>query len=71
MAAQLYEQYDEDPRFAMFLKELEFLRKTLKENTVILGDEWLQHSLGFFRKGPSLPPLDADSSPAPAKQKTK
>lgn len=72
VAAELYKQYQEDPQFAMFLKELEFLRKTLKENTVIVGDEWLQHSLGFFRNGPSLIPMDGQGLTAPpSKEKTK
>jgi len=66
-AAKLYEAYRRNERFAMFLKELEFLRKTLKDNTVILGDAWLQHSLGFFRDGASLPPLQSGATTRPAR----
>ncbi len=68
-AAAQYRKYRKDERLAMLIRELKFLREVLKENTVILGDEWLQHSLKFFREGPSLPPLHEPTAPAPAGKK--
>jgi len=56
VVAEMQAQYRKNEQLAIFLKELEFLRKTL-DNTTFVGDAWLQHSLGFFRKGPSLLPL--------------
>jgi len=55
-AAEFYKSYSKDQRFAIFIKQLEFIRKSMT-NTTIVGDQWLQHSFGFFTHGPSLPEL--------------
>ena len=66
--AEQQAEYRKNEQFAMYLQELEFLRKTL-DNTTFVGDAWLQHSLDFFRRGPSLPPLEGPEDAAPAGKK--
>ncbi len=56
-AAEFYEKFKGHEQFAMFLRELDFLQETMKENSIFLLDPSVQHSIGFFSKGPSLPPL--------------
>lgn len=65
-AAELYATYSKNEKLAIFIKELEFLRKSMG-NATIIGDGWLQHSFGFFTKGPSLPDLD-ESKTKPVKK---
>jgi len=66
-AAKYYRDFQSDERFAMFLSELDFLRETLKENTVFLLDPSVQHSFSFLKDGPSLPPAAGPGVLAPAK----
>jgi hypothetical protein len=68
---KLYEVYRQNEQFAMFLRELDFLKEALKNNAVIVLEPSWQHSLGFLKDGPSLPPLDSatptEAKPAPKK----
>ena len=57
-AAQRYEQYGQDPEFAMFLRSLESLRRELASQTVILLDGSKIEAVKFFQKGPAVPPKD-------------
>ena len=55
-AAKYYERFKEDERLAMYLRELDFLRESLRENAVFLLDPSVEHSFSFFSKeGPTLP----------------
>lgn len=55
--ARLYAQFRQNEQFAMFLRELDFWREALKDNAVIVLDPTMEHSIGFLKNGPSLPPL--------------
>lgn len=65
-AAKYYAEFKRDPAFAMFLRELEYLQETFKNNAVFLLDPSVQHAIGFFRDGPSLPPVNRPTT-QPAK----
>jgi len=65
-AAEKYKEYRQNEAFAIFLKELECDRETLRVNTTILADERILRAFGFFRDGPSLPPLEKQSTQAQA-----
>jgi len=65
-AAEFYEKFRRNEPFAMFLRELDFLRDTLKENSVFLLDPSVQHGIDFFKNGPSLPPAGQSSTTQPA-----
>ena len=54
LAAEYYGKFKGKESFAMFLRELEFLRETLQNNSVILLDASVLRSVGFFQEGPSL-----------------
>ncbi|HDZ21804.1 hypothetical protein LCGC14_0368880 [marine sediment metagenome] len=54
-AARRYEQYGQDPEFAMFLRSLESLRRELASQTVILLDGSKIEAVKFFQKGPAVP----------------
>ena len=72
--ARLYSQFRQNEQFAMFLRELDFWREALKDNAVIVLDPTMEHSIGFLKNGPSLPPLNdpaATHSQAPAAGATK
>jgi len=58
-AARYYEVFSKDPAFAMFLRELDFLKETLKDTTTFILD-FDQRPYSLFRTGPSLPPVAAD-----------
>ncbi|MBI5722465.1 MAG: hypothetical protein HZA50_00795 [Planctomycetes bacterium] len=55
-AAETYKKYHEHPEFAIFLRELEMLRSSLKSKTVLLLDGMDIRALKFLRDGPSTPP---------------
>ena len=57
LAAKLYERYDEDPEFAMFLRSLESLERELSERTVFLLEGSQIPAVRFFRDG-----VEADES---------
>ena len=63
----MYASYRKDEQLAIFLVELEFIRKVM-DNTTIVGDAWLQHAFGRFSKGPSLRPLDSPAKADDAKK---
>lgn len=72
--ARLYSQFRQNEQFAMFLRELDFWREALKDNAVIILDPTMEHSVGFLKNGPSLPPLSDQASghgQAPAAPATK
>jgi len=52
-AAKQYAAYKDNERFAIFLRELEFLKETLKDNTVFIGSSELDPSFGYFQKPPT------------------
>ncbi len=60
---KLYETYRKNEQFAMFLRELDFLKEALKNNAVIVLEPSWQHSIGFLKDGPSLPSLDGATPP--------
>ncbi|RKY75175.1 hypothetical protein DRQ00_10985 [candidate division KSB1 bacterium] len=70
-AAEYYKFFRQNQRFAMFLRELDFLKETLKENSVFLLDPSVEHSISFFGKGPSLPPLNAPTTQPAEENKSK
>ena len=51
LAAKLYERYDEDPEFAMFLRSLESLERELSSRTVFLLEGSEIPAVRFFRDG--------------------
>jgi len=54
-AAQYYRMLDEDPEFAMFLRDIEALRKILqKETTIVLGADTAP--IGLLKNGPGIQP---------------
>jgi len=57
-AAGMYQVFQTDERFAIFLKALRVLEETLGSNTTIVMD-WTQWPFDFFQAGPSLPPEPA------------
>lgn len=72
--ARLYGQFRQNEQFAMFLRELDFWREALKDNAVIVLDPTMEHSVGFLKNGPSLPPLSdpaTSHAQAPAAATTK
>jgi membrane protease subunit HflC len=54
-AAQFYSKFEKNQQFAMFLRELDFLKDVLKNNTVIVLDKSMQHSFSLFGEGANLP----------------
>lgn len=54
LAAGMFGTYEKNQALAIFLKELEFLRKSMDQATLIL-DGSTQRSLDFFHKGATLP----------------
>ncbi|HET6429088.1 MAG TPA: SPFH domain-containing protein [Phycisphaerae bacterium] len=52
-AAAHYKVYKDNERFAIFLRELEFLKETLKDNTVFVGSSELDRSFGYFQQPPT------------------
>ncbi len=64
--ARMLDAYGKNPQLAVLMLEIDFVRKALKENTVVLGSEWLQRSLGFFRDGASVAPQQGPPATAPA-----
>lgn len=53
-AAEAYQQFREDPEFAMFLRSLETLRAGLKQRTVLILDAETMPILRWLRQKPSL-----------------
>lgn len=69
-AAEYYAKFKPNPAFAMFLRELEYLQEAFKNNAVFLLDPSVQHAIGFFKDGPSLPPVhEPTTQPAQAPQR--
>lgn len=55
-AAETYKKYQEHPEFAIFLRELDMMKNSLKSKTVMLLDGMDIRALKFLRDGPSTPP---------------
>jgi len=59
-SVELYEQFADDPGFAMYLRSLESLRQELSTNTIFLLDPSTIPSVEYFSKGPFVPNIRGD-----------
>jgi len=60
-AAQYYEMLEADPDFAMFLQDIDTIKKTLQENSIfIISDDMYPYYL--LRKKPNILPRDPNES---------
>ena len=67
-AAKYYEQFEQDPQLAAFLRSLESLKKELQGRSIFLMDGSVIPAVRYFRERPSLPttrPAARTSPPAP------
>lgn len=58
-AARYYSVYRRNEGFAMFLREMDFMRQALKDKTVIVGSGNLAGCLNYFSKEPTAADVEA------------
>jgi membrane protease subunit HflC len=68
-AAQYLKTFEKNKQLAIFLRELDFLRETLRDNTTFLLDPSMERSFGFFANGPSLGDDAKAATTRPAEEK--
>lgn len=55
--------FQKDPQFANFLRELDYLKESLKDNTVMIIDPSLLHAYTYLQPGPiTMPPTSQPST---------
>ncbi len=67
--AKYFRDFSQNPALAVFLRQLETLRATLKKGTVMVLDGSRLYQIGWFRKGPgeeAIRQSSASAAPAPA-----
>ena len=66
-AAQYYGKFQQDEGLAIFLRQLDFQREALRENSIFILDKSMEPSMSFWKDGPALPRLaPAGSTTKPA-----